>query len=167
MNPKTRLLAMLIAASALSFLPATAGEVDAPDALLVTAGVGLPAPSVGAKLRLFRLFEVGARIGGLPTLWTTDVDANFLVPNPDPGKKATWYGGLEYLYYHEDGAGGRFRIGNLDVIAGREQRFTPRLRWALEAGIAFMLFYEFHGGGAPILFPVTPVTRAELRYALF
>jgi hypothetical protein len=30
-----------------------------------------------------------------------------------------------------------------------------------------MLFHEFHGGGAPILFPVLPVARAELRYAVF
>ena len=167
MSPKSRLPAMLIAASALSFSLASAGEVDAPDALLVTAGIGLPAPSIGAKIRLFRLCEAGARLGGLPTLWTAEIDANFLVPNPDPQKRATWYGGVEYLYYHEDGSAGRFRTGNLDVIAGREQRFTPRLRWALEAGLAFLLFHEFHGGGAPILFPVLPVTRAELRYAVF
>jgi hypothetical protein len=74
---------------------------------------------------------------------------------------------MEYLYYHEDGSGGRFRTGYLDVICGREQRFTPRLRWALEAGLAFMVSEEFHGGGAPIDFPILPVTRAELRYAVF
>lgn len=141
----------------------------APDALILTAGAGLPVPSAGAKLRLFRAVEAGARLGGLPNIWTAEIDANILIPNPDPGHRALWYAGMEYLYYHEDGSGGRFRIGYLDAICGREQRFafTPRLRWALEAGAAFMLFHEFHGGGAPILFPVLPLARAELRYAVF
>jgi hypothetical protein len=156
-------------ASGESASPPTAPSARVPDALILTAGAGLPVPSVGAKLRLFRAVEAGARLGGLPNIWTAEIDANLLIPNPDPEYRALWYGGLEYLYYHEDGSGGRFRIGYLDVICGREQRFTfmPRLRWDLEAGMAFMLFHEFHGGGAPILFPVLPVARAELRYAVF
>jgi hypothetical protein len=176
MRTRQRLLALLLACSAFSLAFAEEGEPvsevppktsKAPDAILFTASPGLPTPSLGTKLRLFRRFEIGARLGGLPTIWTAEVDANLLFPNPDPGKRATWYGGLEYLYFHEDGNSGKFRIGYLDGICGREQRFTPRFRWALEAGLGVMLFHEFHGGGAPILFPVMPVARAELRYALF
>jgi hypothetical protein len=172
---RPRLFALLLAFSAFSLASAGEGEPvpalapktpNSPDAILFTAAVGIAAPSLGIKLRLFRLFEIGTRLGALPTLWSAEIDANILFPNPEPEKRATWYGGLEYLYYHEDGSSGKFRTGYLDGICGREQRFTPRFRWALEAGLAFQLFQEFHGGGAPITFPILPLARAELRYAL-
>jgi len=169
---KSLTLPFAIAAFALSFACADAPEPfpsfppPARNEILVTGGAGLPAPSIGVKYRRNRSFESGVRLGWFPSVWTAEIGANFFADNPEPGKRATWYGGLEFVHYREDGKAGKFRIEFLDGICGQERPIAGGWRWAWEAGLGTMVSHEFHGGGAPILFPVIPVGRAELRYSL-
>jgi len=163
--------ATLVAALSLSFAGSPEPSLAIPSSparneILFTGGAGLPAPSVGVKFRLHRSFESGFRLGWFPGVRTAELGANFFADNPEPETRATWYGGLEFVDYRSNESGGKFRLDFLDGICGQERPIAGGLRWAWEAGLGAMVFHEFHGGGAPILFPVIPVGRAELRYSL-
>ncbi len=172
MRPKSLPFTFAKAAIAQSFARAETTEPfpsappPARNEILVTGGAGLPVPSIGVKLRHNQSFESGIRLGWFPAAWTAELGANFFADNPEPGKRATWYGGLEFVHYRSNGTGGKFRLDFLDGICGQERPIAGGLRWAWEAGLGALVSYEFHGGGAPILFPVIPVGRAELRYSL-
>lgn len=133
---------------------------------LVSGGAELFALTAGAKARLGCAFEAGVRGGIGPHLWSLSTRANMFFDNPDPRGRATWFAGPEYYYYHEDGEHGNFRLGYLNIMLGREHRWTEHLRFDYEGGLGALLFKEFHGGGAPILLPVMPQARAEIQYQI-
>lgn len=145
---------------------------DAPDPcpgvdFFVSGGASLfGAATAAVKLRDACHYEAGVRGGVGPDSWTVEARTNWFLDNPDPVHHATWYMGPGLAYYDEDGETGAFQLGFVDIMLGREHRWTERWRFNYEWGLAVMLFEGFQGGGAPILFPVLPMARAEVSYRL-
>jgi hypothetical protein len=159
-------LPLLLATAAFAEIGEPRPQVEAAEErhFFFTGAVTFP-PSLGLKVRANRT-EFGCRAGWLPDMWSIDSHVNIYALNPDPENRGTWYGGPEFLYREEVTSGGNFQTGLINGIFGREMRLTPRIRWAWEAGMGIMVYSGFQGAGPPIIFPILPMARAELRYAV-
>ena len=151
---------------ALCLLPLATAQACEGTEVFASGGAEIPAATAGVKIRTGCEYEAGIRAGIGPDLWTMSARLNIFSPNPEPDKHATWFGGPEFAYYHEDSENGHFRLGFVNLMMGREHRWTEHFRFAYEWGLGLMVLSEYHGGGAPILFPVLPQARAEVLYRL-
>jgi hypothetical protein len=130
----------------------------------VTVGLQELLPGIGYRHRDRGKSEYTLHVGLLPTSQSLDAGMNFFADNPEPNRRGTWYWGPGLLYMHDDSKAGKFHIGHIYAVAGREKRITEALRWNWEAGLAAMVFYSYKGGGPPILFPILPMLRLEMLY---
>ena len=162
------LIPLLLAATVLAEIPDPfpADPIEAPDALFLSAGLDELHPALAVRFRKHERYEYAFDVGAIPDAQIMELRVNFLAANPEPKARGTWYGGTGLTYMHDDGPRGKFQLGFISGVAGREKRLGDRWRFDWEAGLGVMAFYSFKGGGAPILFPVVPMLRAEILYGV-